>query len=411
MNDFKHLRGNTMTKTQDIIKATEKHDTDIYKPLPIVISEAEGSWVKDPEGNKYLDMLSAYSAVNQGHRHPKIIQALKDQADKVTLTSRSFHVDCLGEWYEQLSQLSGKNRVLPMNTGAEAVESAIKVARRWAYQVKGVESNKAEVIAMKSNFHGRTLIPMSMSSEAAYRKDFGPEGEGFVLVNYGDPKALEEAITDNTAAVILEPIQGEAGVNIPPAGYLKQVREICDKHNVLFISDEIQAGLGRAGKMFATDWDEVVPDMYILGKALGGGVLPVSVVLGDDEVLGVLDEGSHGSTFGGNPLAARVSQAALNVLIDEKLPERSQELGEYLLNKLKEIDHEAIVDLRGKGLFIGLELNKSARRFCELLKDEGVLCKETHGTVVRFAPPLVVSKEDLDWAVEKVKKVFAEDAF
>lgn len=298
-----------------------------------------------------------------------------------------------------------------MNTGAEAVESAIKVARRWAYQVKGVASNQAEVIAMKSNFHGRTLIPMSMSSEAAYRKDFGPEGEGFVLVNYGDPEALEDAITDNTAAVILEPIQGEAGVNIPPAGYLKKVREICDRNNVLFISDEIQAGLGRAGKMFATDWDEVVPDMYILGKALGGGVLPVSVVLGDDEVLGVLDEGSHGSTFGGNPLAARVSQAALNVLIDEKLPERSQELGEYLLNKLKEIDHEAIVDLRGKGLFIGLELNKSARRFCELLKDEGVLCKETHGTVVRFAPPLVVSKEDLDWAVEKVKKVFSEDAF
>lgn len=392
-------------RTEDIITQTEKHDTEIYKPLPIVISEAEGVWVKDPEGNKYLDMLSAYSAVNQGHRHPKIIQALKDQADKVTLTSRSFHVDCLGEWYEKLSQISGKNRVLPMNTGAEAVESAIKVARRWAYD------NKAEVIAMKNNFHGRTMIPLSMSSEAAYKRGFGPLGDGFKIVDYGDPKALEDAITENTAAVILEPIQGEAGVNIPPVGYLKQVREICDKHNVLFISDEIQAGLGRAGKMFATDWDNVVPDMYILGKALGGGVFPVSVVLGDDEVMGVLDEGSHGSTFGGNPLAAKVSQAALDVIVDENLAERSIELGEYLLAQLKEIKHDSIVDIRGRGLFIGLELNKSARHFCEELKDEGVLCKETHGTVVRFAPPLVVTKEELDWAVEKVKKVFDKGTF
>lgn len=398
-------------RTEDIITQTEKHDTEIYKPLPIVISEAEGVWVKDPEGNKYLDMLSAYSAVNQGHRHPKIIQALKDQADKVTLTSRSFHVDCLGEWYEKLSQISGKNRVLPMNTGAEAVESAIKVARRWAYDIKGVADNKAEVIAMKNNFHGRTMIPLSMSSEAAYKRGFGPLGDGFKIVDYGDPKALEDAITENTAAVILEPIQGEAGVNIPPVGYLKQVREICDKHNVLFISDEIQAGLGRAGKMFATDWDNVVPDMYILGKALGGGVFPVSVVLGDDEVMGVLDEGSHGSTFGGNPLAAKVSQAALDVIVDENLAERSIELGEYLLAQLKEIKHDSIVDIRGRGLFIGLELNKSARHFCEELKDEGVLCKETHGTVVRFAPPLVVTKEELDWAVEKVKKVFNKGTF
>ncbi|GGE16312.1 ornithine aminotransferase [Jeotgalicoccus coquinae] len=398
-------------RTEEIIKQTERHDTDIYKPLPIVISEAEGVWVKDPEGNKYMDMLSAYSAVNQGHRHPKIIQALKDQADKVTLTSRSFHVDCLGDWFEKLSEISGKNRVLPMNTGAEAVESAIKAARRWAYEVKGVPDNQAEVIAMKNNFHGRTMIPMSMSSEPEYRRGFGPLGDGFQIVNYGDPEALEDAINDNTAAVILEPIQGEAGVNIPPAGYLKQVREICDRNNVLFISDEIQAGLGRAGKMFATDWDEVVPDMYILGKALGGGVFPVSVVLGDDEVLGVLNEGSHGSTFGGNPLAARVSEAALNVLIDEKLADRSLELGEYLLGELKKITHESIVDIRGKGLFIGLELNKSARVFCEQLKDEGVLCKETHGTVVRFAPPLVVTKEELDWALEKVKKVFNKGTF
>lgn len=255
------------------------------------------------------------------------------------------------------------------------------------------------------------MIPMSMSSEPEYRRGFGPLGEGFQIVNYGDPEALEDAINDNTAAVILEPIQGEAGVNIPPVGYLKTVREICDRNNVLFISDEIQAGLGRSGKMFATDWDEVVPDMYILGKALGGGVFPVSVVLGDDEVLGVLNEGSHGSTFGGNPLAARVSEAALDVIIDEKLPERSLELGEYLLAELKKINHEAIIDIRGRGLFIGLELNKSARVFCEQLKDEGVLCKETHGTVVRFAPPLVVTKDELDWALDKVKKVFSKDTF
>lgn len=398
-------------RSEEIINQTEQHDTDIYKPLPIVISEAEGVWVKDPEGNKYMDMLSAYSAVNQGHRHPKIIQALKDQADKVTLTSRSFHVDCLGDWYDKLSELSGKNRVLPMNTGAEAVESAIKVARRWAYEVKGVADNQAEVIAMKNNFHGRTLIPMSMSSEAEYRRGFGPMGDGFQIVDYGDPDALEDAINDNTAAVILEPIQGEAGVNIPPKGYLKQVREICDRNNVLFISDEIQAGLGRSGKMFATDWDDVVPDMYILGKALGGGVFPVSVVLGDDEVMGVLNEGSHGSTFGGNPLAAKVSEAALDVIIDEKLSERSLELGEYLLSELKKIKNDAIVDLRGRGLFIGLELNKSARKFCEELKDEGVLCKETHGTVVRFAPPLIVTKEEIDWALERVKKVFDKGTF
>lgn len=398
-------------RSEEIINQTEQHDTDIYKPLPIVISEAEGVWVKDPEGNKYMDMLSAYSAVNQGHRHPKIIQALKDQADKVTLTSRSFHVDCLGDWYDKLSELSGKNRVLPMNTGAEAVESAIKVARRWAYEVKGVADNQAEVIAMKNNFHGRTLIPMSMSSEAEYRRGFGPMGDGFQIVDYGDPDALEDAINDNTAAVILEPIQGEAGVNIPPKGYLKQVREICDRNNILFISDEIQAGLGRSGKMFATDWDDVVPDMYILGKALGGGVFPVSVVLGDDEVMGVLNEGSHGSTFGGNPLAAKVSEAALDVIIDEKLSERSLELGEYLLSELKKIKNDAIVDFRGRGLFIGLELNKSARKFCEELKDEGVLCKETHGTVVRFAPPLIVTKEEIDWALERVKKVFDKGTF
>jgi len=398
-------------RSEEIINQTEQHDTDIYKPLPIVISEAEGVWVKDPEGNKYMDMLSAYSAVNQGHRHPKIIQALKDQADKVTLTSRSFHVDCLGDWYDKLSELSGKNRVLPMNTGAEAVESAIKVARRWAYEVKGVADNQAEVIAMKNNFHGRTLIPMSMSSEAEYRRGFGPMGDGFQIVDYGNPEALEDAINDNTAAVILEPIQGEAGVNIPPKGYLKQVREICDRNNVLFISDEIQAGLGRSGKMFATDWDDVVLDMYILGKALGGGVFPVSVVLGDEEVMGVLNEGSHGSTFGGNPLAAKVSEAALDVIIDEKLSERSLELGEYLLSELKKIKNDAIVDLRGRGLFIGLELNKSARKFCEELKDEGVLCKETHGTVVRFAPPLIVTKEEIDWALERVKKVFDKGTF
>jgi len=397
-----------MTKSTEIIEQTNEYGAPNYNPLPIVISEAEGIWVKDPEGNKYMDMLSAYSAVNQGHRHPKIIQALKDQADKVTLTSRAFHSDKLGPWYEKVCKLANKEMALPMNTGAEAVETAVKAARRWAYDVKGVEDNKAEIIAMKQNFHGRTLVPVSMSSEPDNRRGYGPLVEGFKLVDFGDIEQIKEAVTENTAAVILEPIQGEAGINIPPEGFLKQVREVCDEHNVLFIADEIQAGLGRSGKLFATDWDKVTPDMYILGKALGGGVFPISCVLADNEILSVFNAGSHGSTFGGNPLACAVSEAALDVMIDENLIEKSRELGEYFKSELQKIDDPRIKEVRGRGLFIGLELNESARPFCEALKEEGILCKETHDTVIRFAPPLIIEQKDLDYALDKVRAVFGK---
>ncbi|QYA43144.1 ornithine--oxo-acid transaminase [Macrococcoides bohemicum] len=395
-----------MTKSQDIIEITNHYGAPNYHPLPIVISEAEGVWVKDPEGNKYMDMLSAYSAVNQGHRHPKIIQALKDQADRVTLTSRAFHSDQLGPWYEKICKLAGKEMVLPMNTGAEAVETAIKAARRWAYDVKGVAKDQAEIIAMKGNFHGRTMAAVSLSSEAEYQRGYGPLLGGFKLVEFDDIEQIKAAITPNTAAVLLEPIQGEAGINIPKDGFLKEVRDLCTENNVLFIADEIQAGLGRSGKLFATDWDNVVPDMYILGKALGGGVFPISCVLADKEILEVFNAGSHGSTFGGNPLACAVSMAALDVLVDEKLSERSLELGEYFQSKLKEIDNPIIKEVRGKGLFIGVELTENARPYCEQLKELGLLCKETHDTVIRFAPPLIISQEDLDWAIEKVKSVF-----
>lgn len=395
-----------MTKSQEIIEQTNTFGAPNYLPLPIVISEAEGIWVKDPEGNRYLDMLSAYSAVNQGHRHPKIIQALKDQADRVTLTSRAFHSDQLGPWYEKICKLANKEMVLPMNTGAEAVETAIKAARRWAYDVKGVEDNKAEIIAMNGNFHGRTMAAVSLSSEKEYQRGYGPLLGGFKLVDFGDIEQIKSAITPNTAAVLIEPIQGEAGINVPEDGYLKQIREICDENNVLFIADEIQAGLGRTGKLFATDWDNVQPDMHILGKALGGGVFPISCIVGNKEILEVFNPGSHGSTFGGNPLACAVSVAALDVLIDEKLSERSLELGTYFKEELQKIDHPSIKEVRGKGLFIGIELTEDARPYCEKLKELGLLCKETHDTVIRFAPPLIIEKEDLDWALDQVKSVF-----
>ncbi len=395
-----------MTKSQEIIEQTNTFGAPNYLPLPIVISEAEGIWVKDPEGNRYLDMLSAYSAVNQGHRHPKITQALKDQADRVTLTSRAFHSDQLGPWYEKICKLANKEMVLPMNTGAEAVETAIKAARRWAYDVKGVEDNKAEIIAMNGNFHGRTMAAVSLSSEKEYQRGYGPLLGGFKLVDFGDIEQIKSAITPNTAAVLIEPIQGEAGINVPEDGYLKQIREVCDENNVLFIADEIQAGLGRTGKIFATDWDNVQPDMYILGKALGGGVFPISCIVGNKEILEVFNPGSHGSTFGGNPLACAVSVAALDVLIDEKLSERSLELGTYFKEELQKIDHPSIKEVRGKGLFIGIELTEDARPYCEKLKELGLLCKETHDTVIRFAPPLIIEKEDLDWALDQVKSVF-----
>ncbi|MBD7908826.1 ornithine--oxo-acid transaminase [Sporosarcina gallistercoris] len=395
-----------MTVSQQVIEQTNKYGAPNYHPLPIVISEAEGVWVKDPEGNKYMDMLSAYSAVNQGHRHPKIIQALKDQADKVTLTSRAFHSDQLGPWYQKITELSGKEMALPMNTGAEAVETAIKAARRWAYDVKGVEDNKAEIIGCEGNFHGRTMGAVSLSSDPEYKRGFGPLLPGIKLVPYGDIDALEKAITPNTAAFIIEPIQGEAGIIIPPAGYLKKARELCKENNVLFIADEIQAGLCRTGKMFACEWEDINPDMYILGKALGGGVFPISCVVADKEVLEVFNPGSHGSTFGGNPMACAVSIASLEVLENEKLADKSLELGNYFKEELQKIENDVITEVRGRGLFIGMELTVEARPYCEKLKELGLLCKETHDTVIRFAPPLVITKEELDWALEKIKSVF-----
>lgn len=400
-------RGNeSMTISSQMIEQTNKFGANNYNPLPIVVSEAEGVWVKDPEGNKYMDMLSAYSAVNQGHRHPKIIQALKDQADRVTLTSRAFHNDQLGPWYEKVSELTGKDMVLPMNTGAEAVETAFKAARRWAYDVKGVAADQAEVIACNGNFHGRTMGAVSLSSDPEYKRGFGPMLPGIKLIPYGDLEALKAAITPNTAAFIIEPIQGEAGIIIPPAGFMKAALELCRENNVLFIADEIQAGLCRTGKMFASEWEEIDPDMYILGKALGGGVFPISCIVANKEILSVFNPGSHGSTFGGNPMACAVSIAALDVLIDEKLADRSLELGNYFMDALKEIKHSSIKEVRGRGLFIGMELTEDARPFCEELKELGLLCKETHDTVIRFAPPLIISKEELDWAIERIQKVF-----
>ncbi|HJV32308.1 MAG TPA: ornithine--oxo-acid transaminase [Bacillales bacterium] len=395
------------SNSKEIIEQTEKYGAHNYHPLPIVVSHAEGVWVKDPEGNKFMDMLSAYSAVNQGHRHPKIIQALKDQADRVTLTSRAFHNDQLGPWYEKICKLTNKEMALPMNTGAEAVETAFKAARRWAYDVKGVADNQAEIIACIGNFHGRTMTAVSLSSDPEYQRGFGPMLPGIKLIPYGDLEALKAAITPNTAAFLIEPIQGEAGIVIPTQGFLKQAFDVCKENNVLFIADEIQAGLARTGKMFACEWEGFEPDVYILGKALGGGVFPISCVMANKDILGVFNPGSHGSTFGGNPIACAVSIAALDVLVDEKLAEKSLELGEYFINKLKEIKNPIIKEIRGRGLFIGVELTEPARKYCEQLKEQGLLCKETHESVIRFAPPLVISKEELDWAIERIKKVLA----
>ncbi|MBO1512511.1 ornithine--oxo-acid transaminase [Metabacillus bambusae] len=390
-----------------VINQTEKYGAKNYHPLPIVISKAEGIWVEDPEGNTYLDMLSAYSAVNQGHRHPKIIQALKSQADRVTLTSRAFHNDQLGPWYEKIAQITKKDMALPMNTGAEAVETAIKAVRRWGYQVKGIPDNQAEIIACVGNFHGRTMTAVSLSSDEEYRKGFGPMLPGIKLIPYGDIEALKSAITPQTAGFLIEPIQGEAGILLPPKGFLKEAYDLCKANQVLFVADEIQAGLGRSGKMFACDWEDVIPDMYILGKALGGGVFPISCVVANRDILGVFNPGSHGSTFGGNPLACAVSIASLEVIEEENLVERSLKLGEYFVERLKQIKNPIIKDIRGRGLFIGVELTEAARPYCERLKENGLLCKETHDTVIRFAPPLVITETELDWAMERIKRVLS----
>ncbi|WP_077328530.1 ornithine--oxo-acid transaminase [Virgibacillus siamensis] len=397
-----------MVSSNEIIEQTEHYGAHNYHPLPVVVAEAEGVWVKDPEGNKYMDMLSAYSAVNQGHRHPKIIAALKDQASKVTLTSRAFHNELLGPWTKRVADLTGKDKVLPMNTGVEAVETAIKAARRWAYEVKGVEDNKAEIIAAKGNFHGRTLNAISLSNDPGATKDYGPFVPNINKVEYGDADAIRESITPNTAAIIVEPIQGEAGIVIPPEGYLKAIRKICDENNVLFIADEVQTGFARTGKMFACEWEGVVPDIFVMGKALGGGVMPVSAIAANKNIMDVFTPGSHGSTFGGNPLACAVSMAALDVIEDEKLVERSLEMGAYFEKALRKIDNPELKEIRVRGLFIGVEFNHPVREYCEALKAEGVLCKETHENTIRFAPPLVISKDELDWAIDKVNKVLSK---
>ncbi|RLL47009.1 ornithine--oxo-acid transaminase [Oceanobacillus piezotolerans] len=394
--------------SEEIMELTEHYGAHNYHPLPIVVSEAQGVWVKDPEGNQYMDMLSAYSAVNQGHRHPKIIAALKEQADKVTLTSRAFHNELLGPWTKRVAELTGKDKVLPMNTGVEAVETAIKAARRWAYEVKGVADNKAEIIAAKGNFHGRTLNAISLSNDPDATKDYGPFVPNIKKVEYGDGDAIAAAITPNTAAVIVEPIQGEAGIIIPPEGYLKAIREVCKENNVLFIADEVQTGFARTGKMFACEWEDVVPDIYVMGKALGGGVFPVSAIAANKEIMDVFTPGSHGSTFGGNPLACAVSLAALHVIEEEDLAKRSLELGEYFENALNRIDNPEIKAVRARGLFIGVEFHHPVRKYCEELKEEGVLCKETHENTIRFAPPLVIKQEELDWAIEKINKVLSK---
>lgn len=395
-----------MATTKEILEQTERYSARNYLPLPVVLAQGEGVWVKDPEGNRYMDMLSAYSAMNFGHCHPKIIQALKDQADRITLTSRAFHNDLLGIFCHKLAELTGKPMVLPMNTGAEAVETAIKAVRRWAYRKKNIAADQAEIIACNGNFHGRTTTIVSFTSDTAYKADFGPFTPGFKLIEYGNIEALKTAITKNTAAFLVEPIQGEGGIIIPPEGFLKEAYALCRQNNVLFVADEIQTGFGRTGKTFACDWENVKPDVYILGKALGGGVLPISAVTADEEVLGVFEPGSHGSTFGGNPLACAVAIAALDVLADEDLVSKSETNGKYFIGKLKEIKNPVIKEVRGKGLMVGLELNEKARPYCEHLMELGILAKETHENVIRFAPPLVISKDELDWALEKIAKVF-----
>lgn len=401
-----------MTLSQHLIEQTEQYSANIYHPLPIVLETGEGCWLTDVEGNRYLDMLSAYSAVSHGHRHPRIIAAAHRQLDRLTLTSRAFYNDEMAHFSRELAELCCMDKVLPMNSGAEAVETAIKVARKWGYRVKNVPRYHAEILVCKNNFHGRTTSIVSFSSEHHYKHDFGPHTPGFREVPFGDAAALEAAITPNTVAFLVEPIQGEGGVIVPPEGYLRQAREICNRHNVLLIFDEIQVGLGRTGKMFCWQHENARPDILVLGKALGGGVYPVSAVVSSTAVLGIMTRGEHGSTFGGNPLAAAVAREAICVLKDERLPERAAEMGSYLIDGLRRIDSPYVQDVRGKGLLIGVQVKPGvggARPFCEQLMRQGILCKETHEDVIRFAPPLVISREEIGWALERVEAVLTAE--
>lgn len=395
-------------KSQEYIDIEQQYGAHNYHPLDVVITRGEGVWVYDVDGNRYLDCLSAYSALNQGHVHSEILKALIEQAKKVTLTSRAFRNDQLPLLYKELAELTGYEMSLPMNSGAEAVETAIKLARKWATEIKGIPPNQAEIITCEGNFHGRTITIITFSSEPLYRENFGPFTPGFLTVPYGDPKVIEEAINPNTAAVLIEPIQGESGVIIPPKGYMSALQDICKKNNILLIADEIQTGLGRTGRLFAVDHESVRPDIIIIGKALSGGFYPVSAILADRELLGLFQPGEHGSTFGGNPLGAAVARAALRVLTDENLIENAARLGEYFEEHLAEIPSPHIKEVRGKGLLIGIELKVEAggaRRFCKALKNKGILAKETHEHVIRFAPPLVITQSEIDWAIPSIREV------
>lgn len=397
-----------MSKSSPFIEMMNKKSAHNYKPLPIVLEKGEGVWVWDVDGKKYMDMLSAYSALNHGHRHPKIVDRAKKQLDKIALCSRAFHAEKLALFCDRITKLAKYDMVLPMNSGAEAVETAIKLIRKWAYVTKKIPKHNAEIIVCTDNFHGRTTTIVSFSSEHDYKDNFGPFTPGFKIIPYGDIEALKKAITPNTAALLVEPIQGEAGILMPNTGYLEAAQKICKENNVLTAFDEIQTGLGRTGKLFCYMWENVRPDILIVGKALGGGIMPISAVLADESILGLFVPGEHGSTFGGNPLACECALAAMDVIEEEHLIERSQEMGEYLMGKLRELNSPHVKQIRGKGLLIGIELKREAggaRKFCEALMARGLLCKETHEHVIRLAPPLVITKEEIDWAVEHVKDV------
>ena len=397
-----------MLKSDGYIQLENQYGAQNYKPLDVVLTRGEGVWVWDVEGNKYLDCLSSYSAVNQGHCHPKIMQTMIDQSRKLTLTSRAFRNDQLGLFYQELCELTNSHKVLPMNSGAEAVETVIKTVRKWGYNIKGVPKDKAEIIVCANNFHGRTITIVGFSTDESSRAGFGPFTPGFKIIPFGDTYALEAAITSNTVGFMVEPIQGEAGVMIPPAGYLREAKAICRKHNVVLILDEIQTGLGRTGKILAEEHDGIEADLTLIGKALSGGFYPVSAVLSNTEVMGVLQPGEHGSTFGGNPLACAVARMAMKVLIEEGMVENAAEMGSYFLNGLNQISNPLIREIRGKGLMIGMELLPEAggaRQYCEKLKEEGLLCKETHDHIIRFAPPLVIIKEEINWALERIATV------
>ncbi|MGQ9682436.1 MAG: ornithine--oxo-acid transaminase [Anaerolineae bacterium] len=398
--------------TKDYIAIEARFNAQNYRPLDVVLTRGEGVWVWDVEGRKYLDCLSAYSALNQGHCHPRLVAALTEQARRLTLTSRAFRNDQLPLLARELCELLGYEMMLPMNSGAEAVETAIKAARKWGYRTKRIPEDRAEIIVCTGNFHGRTTTIVGFSSEHQYKADFGPFAPGFTLVPYGDAEALERAITPHTAAFLFEPIQGEAGVVVPPEGYLRRVRDVCTRHNVLMVADEVQTGFGRTGRLLACEHEGVRPDLVILGKALSGGMYPVSAVVSSRAVLGLFAPGDHGSTFGGNPLACAVAREALRVIVEEELCERAAELGSYLLARLRALASPFVAECRGRGLFVGIVLKPEAggaRRFCEALQQAGVLAKETHGTIIRLAPPLIISKEDLDWMLERVTAVLAPD--